>query len=133
MPRYISLFTALAAPLVMAASCNIPAQHIEADSALCAALNDPSFNCTDDTFYKSQDGKWYRCGTPRAGFGGTGLVTVTACLSTPTRQVSDQEAAILEAWAGGNTTGSGTPPVADPILTDTPTSTPPPTTTPPPD
>lgn len=133
MPRFLSFFVAVAAPLLMAMSCTVPAATVQSSDALCAALGPktwkPVEGCRDGNFYKSRtDGKWYYC----YNVGQSALLAgpgVSDCFRDPTNQVSDQWAAILDQWAAGNTSGSSTPGVSDPVLTDTPSSTPPPTTT----
>lgn len=128
MPRYLlSLFVALAAPFLMATSCTLPAEAIHSSSALCAALGSPGVVCNDpDTvFYKSpRDGKWYLCRVDDSPL--ANAMQGSRCMNDPAKQVTDQQAAILDQWAAGNTSGSSTPPVSDPVFTDTPSSTPPP-------
>ena len=128
MPRYLlSLFVALAAPFLMATSCTIPRDTVQGSSALCAALNlsgaqqDLMLGCVSNDFYKSaKDGKWYSCFGVDAGL--FGAMEASRCMNDPAHQVSEENGKILDAWAAGNT-GSSTPPVTDPVLTDTPTTT----------
>jgi hypothetical protein len=123
MPRYLlSLFVALAAPLLMAMSCTLPAATIYGTGEVCTALN-WQVNCVNTLFYKSsRDGKWYACRDLYSS-----IMQAGSCMSDPANRVSDERNAILDRLAG-NTAGSSTPPVTDPVFTDTPSSTPPPTT-----
>ena len=120
MPRYLSLFVALAAPFLMATSCTIPTATIQGTD-LCPP---GSQSCVAGAFnyYKSpRDGKWYQCIVDWFP-----IVYAGSCMNDPAKRVSDQFNAYLDAWAAGNTSGSSTPPVTDPVFTDTPSSTPPP-------
>jgi hypothetical protein len=108
----------------MATSCTIPVATIHG-AELCPPGSQSCVAGIFDYYKSPRDGKWYQCHVDVM----FPMLHAGSCMNDPTKRVSDEFNARLDAWAAGNTAGSSTPPVTDPVLTDTPTTPPPPTTT----
>ena len=132
MHRNLSLLAAIAAPVLMAATCDMwitPQNVVQAGSVCKLFVNaglisslDAVAYCLDYEFVKSPvDGKWYRCEDVDSQL--RVMSRHDACMKNPSFAVGTGFAAILDGFVAP---ANSTPPPPDPVTIDTPPTPPPP-------